>query len=109
MQSSQGDVEQVLSKLRQAIDTENFELWPRRKNMESFARLGIMPKDAIDEIYGLTYKEYVAGPEIDRDKPESEKLWIFKMMIMGHMFYIKFKIKNINSQLLVISCHIDYI
>lgn len=96
--------------MRSAIDNDNYTLIPRRKNLNTLARLGIMLPDALDEIYALTSLDYFSGPDIDRDIPCSDKLWTFKKYIYGENIYIKLKVEyQENKQVKIISFHIDNI
>jgi hypothetical protein len=96
--------------MRYAIDHKKYSLIPRRKNMDTLARLGLTSEAVFTEIYALTYADYYLGPEIDRDYPDSDPLWVFKTKIDDYFIYIKFKIiYHDNGDLRIISFHIDHI
>lgn len=61
---------------------------PRRKNMESIARLGIGIDDIKDTVYQLTYKDYVSGPSEDFDN-KGYNVWVFGATVCGYELYIK--------------------
>lgn len=101
-------VEQVLRDLRDAIRVNRVDFIQREKNMKTLARLGLLVSDVYDELMNLTFSEYISGPEEDRDRPSSDKLWIFKKRVCGELLYIKFKIEYQTDGLLkVLSFHID--
>ncbi len=108
MGASQNDIALVLQDMRKAIDCGAITLIPRRKNMLTLARLGILWEDAKDEVYHLTVADYFSGPSVDRDFPNMDKLWVFKKRILGETIYIKFKVAyKENGEARVISFHID--
>lgn len=108
MLSSREDVEVFLEEARAAIKDGKINFIERKKNMRALAKLGWMPEDAINEIETLTYNEYKSGPEADRDRPTSDKLWMFKKTIEGEVFYIKLKVeKKADGSLKILSFHFD--
>ena len=108
MVASREAIEQILNDLRNGIDNERFTWIPRRKNMETLARLGITWMDARDEIRSLRVSDYFSGPSPDNDRPGSDYIWVFKKLVLGHMIYIKFKIEYQNNcDVKAISFHID--
>lgn len=108
MPASKSDIQALLADVRKSIDAGRFIPVCRLKNMNTLALLGITWKDAKDEIYGLTDANYVSGPEIDRNYPNSDKLWIFKKIVLNHVIYIKFKVEyQKNGDVRVVSFHID--
>ena len=108
MRSSREDVERILSLVRKAIDDNNYYFIDRVKTMRTLAALGIRPADAIDEFKKLKYRNYIKGPDEDRNRPGTDKLWFFKKVCFGELIYIKFKIEfQINNGLKIISFHFD--
>ena len=104
------EIEKILADMRHAINNRNYTLVPRKKNLETLARLGILMCDAVEEIYGLTPSDYDSGPKNDRDRPGSDCLWVFKKSISGTIIYIKFKVKyQENGDVMILSFHIDHI
>ena len=69
--------------MRSAIDRHKIVLAPRKKNMDTLARLGLTWQDAQDEIYSLTEADYHQGPMLDRNDTTSDHLWVFKKRIDG--------------------------
>jgi len=108
VQSSQADVEKILADMRSALLQKKYVWIDRKKNKDTIADLGIMMSDVWDELFDLKYSDYRSGPEIDRDLPDSDKLWIFKKGINGQVIYIKFKVEyQKDGQVRLISFHID--
>lgn len=106
--ASTEDIEKVLSDMRNAIDKNKFIPVNRKKNLDTLAQLGILWGDAKREIYSLTCTDYFTGPEVDRDKPSSDNLWVFKKHVIGDVIYIKLKIEyQENGEVKVLSFHID--
>lgn len=100
-------IKKILSDMRTAIDNHKFVPVPRKKNMDTLARLGLSWQDAKDEIYSLTEADYHQGPMVDMDDMKSDHLWVFKKRIEGEVVYIKFKVVyQENGEVRVISFHI---
>lgn len=101
------EVEDFLEMVRDAIDNKRFTFISREKNRKSMAQHGLLVRDVLDEIYNLTYGNYVCGPEPDDDVNEPDPVWIFKTYIICNTFYIKIKIVvDDNQKLKIISFHI---
>lgn len=108
MISRKSDVEILLKDMRDAIDAGHYYPENRDKNMQTLAMLGITWTDAIEEIKELEFCDYISGPEVDRNYPKTDKLWIFKKNVMGNTIYIKFKIEYMmDRDLKILSFHID--
>lgn len=63
---------------------------PREKNNNALLELGLIPKIRQEEIFSLTYKDYVGGPKEDKDEPG--EVWEFGKMVEGTEIYIKLKL-----------------
>jgi hypothetical protein len=101
-------VENMLHDMREALAQGKYNFIKRSKNMESLTQLGLVPSDIIDEINELTYADYISGPETDRDRPDDDKLWIFKKRVISEVFYIKLKVEyQTDKGVRVLSFHID--
>ncbi len=101
-------VENMLCDMREALGQDNFHFVNRRKNLNSLMSLGLKLIDVKEALNELTYTDYIRGPEIDRDFPSTDKLWIFKKRIINEIFYIKLKVEyQANGQVKVVSFHID--
>ena len=104
------EVEDFLKKVRESIDKKCCTFIPRKKNIMSMTKLGLQPQDVLDEIYDLTYSNYIKGPEDDHDVNESDPFWMFKAYIIDNTIYIKIKIvMDDNNRLKIVSFHIDEI
>lgn len=88
--ASKEEIRFLLEKAKRLISSQKFDFVPRRKNMQSLAKYGLMIKDAKDEILELTIGNYYKGPKKDFDRPG--EIWEFKKDINGTLFYIKIKI-----------------
>ncbi len=103
-------IEKVLTDMRSAISRKKYTAIDRKKNLDTLAQLGITWHDAISEICSLSILDYYLGPEVDRDVPNSDSLWVFKKNIYGHLVYIKFKVEyKQNGEVKIISFHLDNI
>lgn len=109
MPFSPTSIEAFLTDVRASIDSGKFIPVPRSKNISTLTRIGITWDDAKDEIYALTANDYISGPEIDRNNPSSDFLWIFKKMVMGQLIYIKIKVLyQADQSVKAVSFHIDW-
>lgn len=108
MRATPLEINRILYDLRASIDAGKFQPEERWKNMNTLASLGISWREAKEEIYNLTPKEYYGGPDIDRNYPTDDKFWKFKKVIMGEIIYIKFKIRYQDDKtVLLTSFHFD--
>lgn len=106
--SSQSDVEKFLSDMRAGISAGKATIIPRNKNLDTLAKLGLLPKDVYQEAQNLTFADYICGPEIDYDFPNTDKLWVFKTMIDSACIYIKVKVEyQDNGKVRFLSFHFD--
>jgi len=106
--SPRGDVEKVLADMRSALDAGKVAIVNRQKTNQTLIDLNLTVKDMIAELKALTYDNYCSGPEIDRDRKEADKLWIFKIQYDSTIIYVKFKIEHmVNGSVKVLSFHID--
>ena len=60
----------------------------RKKNLQDIMDLGITYEQSIEIIKELTYKNYVSGPQKDKDYPDKD-VWVFGCQINEHETYIK--------------------
>lgn len=101
-------IQKVLADMRTAIDCNKFQLIPRKKNLDTLARLGLTWQDAKDAIYTLSEKEYRRGPMLDRDNPDSDHFWEFMKRVEGETLYIKFKVLyQADGSVKLVSFHIS--
>ncbi len=65
-----------------------FSFIEREKNMQTITELGISIAQAVNVILELTYKNYVKGPSLDRDRP-GQNVWEFGCYLDNNELYIK--------------------
>lgn len=63
--------------------------------------------DVVDLIHSLKKEDYYSGPLVDEKSIRKRMLWVFKKEFIGKMMYIKFKIINKKTKMIVISLHED--
>lgn len=98
-------VEDILFKLKVAVNEEKYDMIPTKKNRESRRKYGLTIFDIEDLLCSLTYKDLHEGPISDRDYV-GEELYIFKKSIKRNIvFYIKIKEKD--GIIKILSCHED--
>lgn len=110
MKSDKATVNQVLKKMRIAIDNDNVGFYRRKKNMETLSWFGITYREMLDIIYGLTFGEYIKGPEPDRDYPNGPPLWVFIYYFYSKRIYIKFSVNYEDEsipRLFIVSFHMN--
>lgn len=106
--STKKDIDLFLDFVRTAIVSGNrcFSSH-RKKNINTLAKLGILPKDAYDYVIKLTPDEYISGPEQNHD-PKGSPVWKFKKVIKGILIYIKIELRTkTDNSVSVISFHED--
>jgi len=90
------DVNKFLVRIKQAIANGKYRFeGKRRKNVESLALAGILPKHVKGYIMALTYLDYFNGPEPERGSkfPPGQYLF-FGCIINGWEFFIKVKVED---------------
>ena len=108
MRSPRADVEHILRDMRFALQNNKMSVVRRDKNMRTLAQKGWLWSDVKVAMMALTYKDYIKGPETDRDEPASDMFWIFKPHIDNEIFYVKFKIQyQKDGSVKTLSFHID--
>ncbi len=108
-QTNSSDILDFLEKAKTLLSSGNFDFVPRRKNLQSLAKHGLIISDAKDEILSLVVTDYHKGPKHDFDSSRPGDIWEFKTNINGIKFYIKIKIviENEKSILRCIGFHED--
>ena len=76
----------------------------RKKNMDLFAKLGITATGCLTYLRQLTYKNYLSGPEDDRNTGEKNSVWEFGIVINEISVYIKI-VHKVSDNILVLSFH----
>ncbi|MBS4029872.1 MAG: hypothetical protein KGZ63_00365 [Clostridiales bacterium] len=67
------EVNKYLIRIKKAFSKNQYEFIGRRKNIDAMSRAGILPSHTREIILGLTFKNYLAGPESERDKMKKVK------------------------------------
>ncbi len=107
---SKSEVEDFIKMVQSSITKRNYKFEERRKNLQSLMRHGLLIEDVLEEIYGLTYKDYISGPEDDYNDDFPYPVWKFKKNVVNEIFYIKIKIiKCEDEKLKILSFHLDNI
>lgn len=108
--ATEQEINMVLSDMRKALMDGKYVPIDRQKNLRTLAKLGYLWQDVKDDLMSLTSANYFRGPSIDRDFPNSDKLWEFKLRIGQdvELIYIKFKIEyQKNGDVKLLSFHFD--
>ena len=63
---------------------------PRKRNSDTIVEIGFTLLDVQNEILRLEYKDYIAGPLQDSDRPG--ELWEFGKKIQHETVYVKLKL-----------------
>jgi hypothetical protein len=113
--ASDDEVELLLTRFRQMVDSSNCELARRYYvkpdgtrifYLEALLDLDLTEEEAYSVIRSLRVSDYRKGPEEDRKFPEQGLcIWVFKMTVKGKRAYVKLKI---TEQALVLSLHEDW-
>ena len=108
MHPTMAETRNFLSKVRSAIQHENYMILDsRRKYMETLAALGIGENDVLDDILHLTERDYWSKDK-DNNSIYPGQVWKCIKNLHGSDIYIKLKIKiDENGKLLIMSYHFD--
>ena len=87
-----------------AQDSSKFTFVPRKKNLDSIAEMGMLPRQVRLEILQLTYRDYVQGPDSDSEYPGSN-VWVFGKSIGNEPVYIKLSDRFEKGVAICISFH----
>jgi len=74
--ASKNEIEQFLKEFKRCSQIHVVDERQDGKNDETLAILGILPKQRLEEIKSLSYKNYFRGPTPDHGNP-SEYVWEF--------------------------------
>ncbi len=95
------EITNFLIKAKDLIENKCWFFSQRKKNLDSLAKHGLTIYNAKDELYKLTYRNYVDGPLVDIDQRFPGEVWVFGKSIDKVNFYIKLKITGEPDGLLV--------
>ncbi|MGN0269697.1 MAG: type II toxin-antitoxin system MqsR family toxin [Candidatus Weimeria sp.] len=90
--ASRDDITEYLARVKKLASSGEFDFVPRRKNLQSLAKHGLLPVDVKDEIIDLVVENYYKGPKQDYDPNRPGDIWEFIKKVDGVRFYIKLKI-----------------
>lgn len=104
-------LEEAKEIIRYAIDNNDFDriiyMGRRKKNIDSMTKIGYNILNMYEEILELEIENLYDGPVEDIKCPD-QYFWIYKRVIEGILFYIKFKvIKESDEILFIMSFHED--
>lgn len=92
-QVSISDVNDALLRIKSAVASGRYQFINRRKNLTSLAAAGLLPKHVIQYILGLTYKQYLHGPEQESDASFFPGLvFVFGCQVCQDEFFVKVKL-----------------
>lgn len=114
MDHSDWKIVQFLKNCKEAIENGNFAIVNRKKYKEFLESFDIFIEEPKNIILTLEPKDYVSGPEIDRNNESDKDIWIFKKKYVLNngkfiFIYIKFKLiyNNNKNHVKCISFHKD--
>jgi len=70
------------------MEEDGLQVIKSEKNNNALAMLGLMPGVRKEVIRNLNYRNYVSGPDTDRDVP-GQVIWVFGAFYEGTEFYVK--------------------
>jgi len=97
MPATKKEVEFFLKEFRAGWPKTGYTVIDREKNDDALGILGITPDHRQNIILSLTYKDYVAGPENDKDGSSGE-VWKFTKKVRSYQIYIKLKIFKVKDK-----------
>ena len=98
MPESEANINGFLYQFKYFATSGGFRFIERDKNLKTLAELGIPEPQALgDIIMPLTYRNYIKGPEQDRDCPKYN-VWMFESKYEDTKLYVKLS-DNFNNNL----------
>ena len=89
-------INEALRKIKVAVNLggSNFVFRRRQKNEDTLLKLGYLHKHVLEEILGLTFRNYCSGPAANISRSGSMKgaVWVFGKEISKIEVYIKIQI-----------------
>ncbi|NQU73491.1 MAG: type II toxin-antitoxin system MqsR family toxin [Candidatus Omnitrophica bacterium] len=86
-QASQSDITLFFIDFKR-VAQDKFIFVGRKVNLDCISRLGITIKGAKNIIFGLTYRDYISGPDKDRDR-KMGNVWVFGTLVDKTEVYLK--------------------
>lgn len=94
--ANKNEIEQFLREFKHCIQIHVIDERQDGSNEATLAILGITPKQRLEEIKALNYKNYFRGPTPDHRNP-SDNIWEFGKRVKGREIYIKLKVYTSTS------------
>ena len=85
-------IEVFLREVKRLIESGDWRMVPRKKNLTGLADLGLSIQGAKKELLGLSYRHYDRGPLPDKDRDGD--VWEFIKPVNKDRVYIKLKIDS---------------
>ena len=83
----------ILFKIKDLVSEGKCSLEEQReKNIQTLAKLGLLPEDVFQILLELTPQNYYRGPSNDYDTEEIDCIWEFGITIEQQEIYIKLKL-----------------
>jgi len=102
---SEANINGFLYQFKYFATSGGFRFIERDKNLRTLAELGILEPHAVKEIImPLTHRNYVKGPEQDRDYPK-HNVWVFQCNYEVVNLYIKLSDNFSKNLAICISMH----
>ncbi len=90
--ATSGEVQAFLDQFRICVEFgSKVEFRPTPKNIQGLIWLNMTVEQAIRRVCSLTYRDYVVGPENDRDEDNGE-VWVFGCFEGACEVYIKLRL-----------------
>jgi len=77
----------------------------KRKNRDTITRLGLTFREVRSRLLLLRTRDYVSGPEDDRDRRFPGEVWKFRLKVGKTVCYIKLKLEEHNRLVKCLSFH----
>jgi hypothetical protein len=103
-------IQWYIDRAQAAFKAGRWHVEDRRKNNQTLFNLNLTLKDVFDVLMNLKVSNYIEGPSLDQDRPETPDFWKFKIKVYEEIIYVKMKIEPIgdnNEKVKVVSFHID--
>jgi hypothetical protein len=87
------EVNAALMRIKTAVSYGKYNFVNRQKNLSSMAAAGLLPDHVKQHILGLTYRQYLSGPEQETDSNfRPGDVYLFGLLIEGVEYYVKLKL-----------------
>jgi len=90
--ATKDQVRLALLQIKILLANKKYTFIPRRENLNTLTKFGLVPENIIDIINDLTYENYCNGPTDDRDRGDKKCMWEFGTQLDECDIYIKLKL-----------------